>query len=71
MIIGFENFAWMLEDLGIPVADFYVCFRLAFLLRNFTCANYTPIESLVWKGQLINSILHAQEYVYIMDNKRE
>ena len=70
-IIGFEKFAWMLEDLGVPIADSYVCFWLAFLLRTFTCANYTPIESLVCKGQLINSTLHALEYVYIMDNKRE
>jgi len=61
----------MLEDLGFPIADSYVCFWLAFLLWTFTCANYTPTESLVCKGQLINSTLHALECVYIMDNKRE
>jgi len=70
-IIGFENFAWMLEDFEIPIADFYVCFWLAFLLTTFTCANYTPIVSLVCKDQLINSTLHALEYVYIMDKNRE
>jgi hypothetical protein len=33
-IIYFENFAWILEDFGVPIADSSVCFWLAFLLRT-------------------------------------
>lgn len=33
-IINFENFAWILEDLGFPTADSYV-FLIGFSIKNF------------------------------------